>query len=782
MATETPAAAVASEADPVLFLLDAASAFEEQLLASHTRSGAGDAFAVAIPPSRRRPSRVSLAGLEAALASAQDDPLLAPLRVAWLPPLRDGERSARFSDLLSFGDPRDPGLLRQRWIQRRAADRVHIIEGEPARLSELRERWRASGGSETGGLAQFVARQAALALERAERKLRGARYKVPRFVHDEILRRPVFRAGIARLARAEGAPEQVIQRRAARALREIAATHSRFVIDLVARLIHLMYTRGYGERLVYDRDELNRLAQLSERHPVVFLPTHKSNLDHLVLQYALHENGLPPNHTAGGINMNFFPVGTLIRRSGVFFIRRSFRDDEVYKHVLRSYIDYLIEKRFPLEWYIEGGRSRSGKLLPPRFGLLAYVLDAYRRGCSEDVLLIPVSIAYDQIIDVGSYTREQRGGAKSKESLGWFLKFLRGLGRQHGDIHIHFGDSLSLREALGPPPATASSAPEEASLDLQKLAFEVSVRINKATPVTPTSLVTLALLGVGDRALSVGETGMALYNLLRAIDERKLPVTPGIDELRSEQGVRAALETLVESGVVTCFDEGAEPVYRIGVDQELTAAYYRNTIVHFFVVGGIVELALLAASEPEAGDRVQRFWTEAMALRDLLKFEFFFADKPSFRAEIRTELDLQIPNWETALREGGPAIEQLVWKIRPFSSHRALRPFLESYRIMAERLASWEPGEEVDAERLVDDCMGLGKQYRLQHRIHSTDSISKVLFRSALDLARNRGLLEPGGAARRGERLALVAELADGLRRTETIAGLAAARRGGWIH
>ncbi len=101
---------------------------------------------------------------------------------------------------------------------------------------------------------------------------------------------------------------------------------------------------------------------------MVFLPSHKSNLDHLVLQYALHENGHPPNHTAGGINMNFFPVGPLVRRSGVFFIRRSFKDNPVYKFVLRQYIDYLIEKRFSLEWYIEGGRSRSGKLLPPSSG------------------------------------------------------------------------------------------------------------------------------------------------------------------------------------------------------------------------------------------------------------------------------------------------------------------------------------------------------------------------------------------------------------------------------
>src|SRR5262249_16831120 len=159
-------------------------------------------------------------------------------------------------------------------------------------------------------------------------------------------------------------------------------------------------------------------------------------LDHLVLQYMLHENGLPPNHTAGGINMNFFPLGQLARRSGVFFIRRSFKDNEVYKFVLRQYIDYLIENRFALDAGIEGGRARSGQLLPPRCGLPGHVVAAHRRGRADDVVLIPVSIAYGQISDVQDYAHEQLGGEKKRESFGWFVGFLRRLRRPYGAIYI----------------------------------------------------------------------------------------------------------------------------------------------------------------------------------------------------------------------------------------------------------------------------------------------------------------------------------------------------------
>ena len=350
----------------IVFLLDASSGFERRLLLAWIeRNRPGDDpldETVDLSPSRRRGRTVSLDPLEQRLA-AGEDLLLAPLRVAWIPRKRDGVRSARFSDLLRLGDPRDPGVLRQRAIHRRESDRCRIVAGEPAPASELRQRWRESMGSdasETTGFADFVARQAHLALERAERHLRGARYKVPRLVHEDILARPSVRGGLAQLARGEGLRPKRVEKDAARYLREIAATHSTFVIDLVARLIRLLYTQGYAEAIHYDRAKLERIRAIAQQHSVVFLPTHKSNLDHLVLQYMLHENELPPNHTAGGINMNFFPMGPLVRRSGVFFIRRTFKDNPVYKFVLRSYIDYLVEKRFPLEWYIEGGRSRSG--------------------------------------------------------------------------------------------------------------------------------------------------------------------------------------------------------------------------------------------------------------------------------------------------------------------------------------------------------------------------------------------------------------------------------------
>ncbi|MDJ0848540.1 MAG: glycerol-3-phosphate 1-O-acyltransferase [Myxococcota bacterium] len=769
-----------------LFLLDASSGLERRLLEAwieRQRPADAESDAVTIPPTRRRSRGASLAALEEALA-AGGDPLLAPIRVCWRAPLREGVRRVRFLDVLT-GDPRDPGRLRQWWIRRRHPDRCRIVAGDPAPASELRTRWRDAAGTgfrETTGLAEFVARQAALALERAERRMRGARYKVPRLVDEDILGRADFRGGIALLARELDDGDVAAQsRKAARYLREIAATHSPFVIDLAARLIRMMYTLGYEERLRYDRSKLEGIKALSQQHPVVFMPSHKSNLDHLVLQYALHENGHPPNHTAGGINMNFFPLGPIVRRSGVFFIRRSFKDNLVYKFVLRHYIDYLVEKRFSLEWYIEGGRSRSGKLLPPRFGLLAYVVDAYLRGKSDDVHLIPVSIAYDQIQDVADYAAEQLGAPKEKESFGWFIQLIRRLRRRYGVIHFRFGEPLSLAKALGRPNPEAAPDPDEGSLAVQKLAFEVCHRINRVTPVTESSLLTLAMIGSGFRALSVSEVSGALRNLLGYVRERDLPGALDL-ELDDDEGVGRALDALAENGVVARVGEDViEPLYVVRPEQQLAAAYYRNTVIHFFLVPSIAELSLLRAAEDGAGDTVAEFWDEVMRLRDLLKYEFFFAEKDEFRGELLQELRRLDPEWESRVQEGSEAIVGMVRRFRPFHSHRVLRPFLEAYRVAGDVLEPLPTDEPFDEAAFLERCTKLGHQHHLQRRVHSAASVSQLLFKNALKVARNRDALDPGPADLDERRRAFAAEIRDVVRRIEAIDALAASRRAGLI-
>lgn len=741
------------EEGPYVALIDASSDLEFDLISSYldlvAESTADPITRLRIPPSRRQRRFANVDPSISERLNKEDDPLCVPLRVAWLAEEHEGTRKVRFKDLFIPGDPRDPDLLRAHFIKTRYPDRVRIVMGHPARRSELEKWWtQPTGRTVADGttLGEFVALKAWLALERSERNLRGLHYKVPKFLMEDLFWSRAFQAGVHRLAKSENKPEKRIVQRTRRYLKEIAAQHSPYVIDLVNAITSAMIATAH-QNVDYSPERLHEIYQIGDETPLVFLPSHKSNFDHLVFQHVLYENELPLNHTAGGINMNFFLIGPLLRRSGIFFIRREFKKNEPYKFVLRQYIDYLLEKRFALEWYVEGGRSRSGKLREPRLGLLAYVADSYQRGITDDVVLVPVSIAYDQITDVSAYTAEQRGQAKEKESFLWSIKFITGLRSRNGNIYVRFGEPLKLSEHVG---RTLDFDSEEGRLALPKLAFDVSTRINDVTPITPISLVTMALLSQGHRGFTPAETIEILGPFVDFVQDRCLPTSTSVAMSTPEQA-RAALEQLVENSVVTRTDGLTDHIYSITRDQHLAAAYYRNTIIHFFIPVAIAELALALGFESDEmleDSVIER----TLALRDLLKFEFFFAPTQEFIESIREELA------RYRIGDTGPddPVQVNLRAMHPAKSPIVLRPFLEAYSVVAETLVL-EDDRPVEAENLKKRCLKMGEQMYHHGRIRNRESVTTALYSSGIKLADNRGLLSGGSESRR----AFQRELAD---------------------
>ncbi|MCW3065696.1 MAG: glycerol-3-phosphate 1-O-acyltransferase [Solirubrobacterales bacterium] len=706
-------------------------------------------------------SRLRDAGVDAALAadgatavgaaSGDDTTRVAPVRVMWMPAGRAGDLRHGVRDLAIAAGPAELRARRQRRVLAQSPSRCRIVVGAPATLGELQARWaeRRSPGARDAGrtpFGQFVDRQADIVLERAARRLTGDRYRTPRRVAEELASNPDFVDGAESLARGLGRDPAGVLTDARAYLEELATEQRPLARDLWVQWSRFMYSRAH--ELNVDAGAIARVRDIAAAHPVVFLPSHRSNLDAYVMTALLHEHGFPPNHTLGGINMAFWPLGPVGRRVGVIFIRRSFRENEIYKYVLRRYLGFLVSKRFNLEWYLEGGRSRTGKLLPPRLGLLNYLADAVEEQGVPDVHLVPVSIVYDELLEVHEMTSESHGAVKQPEGLPWLLRFARSQRGSFGAVHVSFGEPLVLAEALRQFRSSDGGADDRTRrLTRSKVAFEVCTRINRVTPVTATSLVTLALLGAGDIALTLDEVLVALEPLLAYVRARGIPGRRALETLRSPDGVRRTLRTLDDHGVVESFAGGAEPVHRIGPDQELVAAFYRNAAIHWFVTRAIVELAL---SRDASVDAVV---DEALRIRDLLKFEFFFPEKDEFRDEVIAELGM--------LRSDELARSDAV--LAP----RVLRSFLEAYRVAADHLAACG-GAAVDVDAAVAACLRRGRQYRLQRRVISSEAVSTHLFRSAFKLAENRGLLEegPGLAARRAE---LAAELADVLRRLERI-------------
>lgn len=733
----------------LIVLVDASSETERRLVEA----------ALAEAVSGRPATVVALRGstLEGPLAGADPDTVVTAVRVAWAPrhPVGHEEgprRRGRWSAAMPSLRRRPPAPL-QKLALDRDPERAQVVLAAPATVAELAGRWPG-----TGTLPDFVAQQASLALDRAERGVVGERVKVPRHVVEAIEASPDFRRELTALAERLECPEDELRERATSALEGLVAAVDPAAVEVFTGMFRPLHSRAWDVNA--DTAGLARLRELNRRHPLVFLPSHRSYVDPLVLADVLAEHDFPRNHVLGGDNLNFWPVGPLAKRAGIVFIRRSFGDDQVYKLAVREYFAFLLAKRFNLEWYMEGGRSRTGKLRPPRHGLLRYVADAVERGRVDDVLLVPVSITYDQLREVSLMAAEQGGAAKRGEGLSWLATYAREqLSTPLGTVHVAFAEPLSLSSALsaGADPAD----PDARRLTLQKVAFQVAVGINSVTPATATALVTLALLGVRDRALTLGQVRRVVEPLLAFLDERGLPHSGAA--LRTFRGVRQVLSTLAAQGVVTVYEGGEEPVHAIERGQHLVAAFYRNSAIHHFVDRAIAELVML-------GDPVDR-WDEAMRLRDHLKFEFFFPERDAYRERIGAELERLSPGWETA--DGRTVLCESPLLV----AHRVLRSFVDAQLVVAERLAARDPRTPVVESEFLAECGGMGHQMLLQGRLHGPESLSRELFATALQLARNLDLVDPGREELARRRQEWAAQVRDVVRRVVVIDELDAAAR-----
>jgi glycerol-3-phosphate O-acyltransferase len=757
-----------ADGQPVIYLLDAANSFEESLLRDWLQAGRSleepnaQPFTVPIRRGGNSPR------LQQALTGPEET-LIAPVRVVWQPP-DVVHRAPRLRDLL-LGDRHRPGRLRGELIKRRHPDRVAYVVGQPATIARLRhlfdETGRRSTHDESQGFAAFVERQASLVLDIAERGLQGGRYKVPKFVAENLQRSSRFNDAIDALSAATGTPRQELVNEARAYMREMIARPETFWIDVMGAITRFICSQGYEADIVYDQDSLERIRQIVRDNPSILLWTHKSYVDGFAITGLCFDNDFPAPHILGGVNMAFAGLGFLGRRTPAIFIRRTFKDNPLYKLVLRHYLGYLMEKRFPLSWAFEGTRSRVGKLMPPRYGLLKYTLDAARETDARNIHILPVSISYDLITDVADYAAEQTGKKKKPESLGWFLTYINRLRSPMGRVYVNFGEPVVLDKA----------PPEDDSMALSRIAFRVALNANAVTPITLPSLGCMVLLGATPQALTTRELRREVTALIEWAQRRSIRLTSDFD-LANIEHRRAITRIMIDSGLVTRYAEGPQPVYAISADHQLQASYYRNTVIHYFINKAIAELALAKAAEVESGPASEVFWTEVDRIRDLMKFEFFYAPLAQFREEIERELvDVQ-PEWESALANGGAAANQMLAAMHPFVAHSTLLHFVEAYSLVADLLAGHPSSEAFDEKNCVTRATRYGQQLILQRRILSQASISELLFRNAYRLMENQGLTGSRDKSLAARRNALALELRDLRQRLRRIRAMAVTARG----
>jgi glycerol-3-phosphate O-acyltransferase len=371
---------------------------------------------------------------------------------------------------------------------------------------------------------------------------------------------------------------------------------------------------------------------------------------------------------------------------------------------------------------------------------MSYVADAYLDGRSEDILLQPVSISFDQLHETAEYAAYARGGEKTPEGVAWLYNFIKAQGeRNFGKIYVRFPEAVSMRQYLGAPHGPLAEDQDAKRLALQKMSFEVAWRILQATPVTATGLVCALLLTTRGAALTLDQLHHTLQDSLDYLERKQTPVSTSALRLRSREGVRAAVDALSNGHPITRVDSGREPVWYIAPDDEHAAAFYRNSVIHAFLETSIVELALAHARHVD-GDRLAAFWDQAMRLRDLLKFDFYFADSAAFRANIAEEMAWH-DDWEAHVAAGGDEIDAMLFAKRPLMSDAMLRVFFEAYEIVADVLR--DAPADIGQKELTKLALGVGRQYVAQTRVRSSESVSTLLFATARQVVVDQKLIAP---------------------------------------
>jgi len=714
-------------------------------------------------------------------------------------------------------DREAPGPLGKLVLVLSSASRALVQACEPLDLRRLLE--EAAPGTPDEVLARRVRLRARAALARERAVVLGPPLKDAAQLKAEILEEPQLRADLRELGQRLGRPEGWVLREARRDLDEIAARFRYPVIQVLCWLLTPVWQRIY-DGIEVDEQGLERVRQAARRGTLVLVPSHKSHVDYLLLSYVFHLHGFVAPHIAAGVNLSFWPLGPIFRGGGAFFLRRSFKGDPLYARVFRAYVRKLIDEGFTLEFFLEGGRSRTGKLLQPKLGLLSMVVDSARGGgeASLDLTFVPISVGYERIIEGGAYLRELGGGGKRSEDLRSLLAARRVLNRRYGRLYVSFGEPLALGEFCAERPADPLlPAAEVVRQQVGELGNQLIRGIERAAVLNPVAFVATCLLIHPRRGLSREELLVRVGWLLALAHRRRLPLSrvleepllplirrlategrgplqetvaalrPEADELSAPLSYRwgSAVGEVVDQAVGLLAGEGLVGLHRFaGGDLVLTPRemrrismdYYKNMGIHLLTPLALVASAALVPDLDEEVLSTDRLLAEASWLAGLLGEEFVLPlvlaeREQALRAslELLGELGLFRPAASTAPAVPGlardPAARPALQTLR-----RVLQPVLDGYWAVVDHLARQPASWTGTEEQLLRDVRTSWERSYLLGGYAGIESGSQAIFKNALEVLRRAGYLQesPGerpasGRGGRGSRVwGLVAEPAAG--------------------
>jgi glycerol-3-phosphate O-acyltransferase len=406
-------------------------------------------------------------------------------------------------------------------------------------------------------------------------------------VIGEILRSKAVQSVIDREAEKDPGSRPRIEMKAQRYVREIAAEPTHGVVRFFRAILNYLWQRIFHGIETYHSEYLRELA---EKYEIIFMSCHRSHIDYLLMGYVVFEHGMVPPHTAAGINLNFWPVGGLLRRGGAFFLRRKFGGNRLYTAVFNEYVNFLIRRGHAINFFPEGGRSRTGRLLPPKTGMLAMIIGGYVRNQAKPIAILPTYVGYDHVVEVKSYLRELQGGKKKPEGVGQLLAARRIMKRRYGKAYVNFGVPIVVDHFLDQyHPNWRTDQPEDGRPDwlpdaVDEIAQIGMRHINEAVVISPVALVATTLLATPKRAMAESELLSFLRLSIAVIKASSLP-TSGVISRYDPTDILAFAE---EVSSLKRFKYPGSDVLHLGETDAIMMSYYRNNIAHVFSVPSLI--------------------------------------------------------------------------------------------------------------------------------------------------------------------------------------------------
>jgi glycerol-3-phosphate O-acyltransferase len=521
---------------------------------------------------------------------------------------------------------------------------------------------------------------------------------------------------------------------------EIAANMTHGAIRFLDIVLTWVWNKIYNGVNVYN---IERLQNTNKDNEIIYVPCHRSHIDYLLLSYVLYHNGLQVPHIAAGINLNMPIAGPILRRGGAFFMRRTFKGNKLYAAVFDEYLHSVFTQGYSTEYFVEGGRSRTGRTLNPKAGMLAMTLRSFLRDSRKPIIFMPVYIGYEKVFESNSYQGELKGKKKKKEGLGSIFSSLRNMKRSFGKVRVTFGDPINFDELLDKEQPTwrddrsdNNFKPEWTTRVVNKLALEVATQINNAASVNPINLVATGLLATPHLAMDAQLLANKLDDYKRLL--QSLPYSDLV-EIPEGNG-KDWIEYAEEMGMISIVKHNLGDIIQADDSQAVTLSYYRNNIFHIFAMPSLLASLFVNNREHDIDE-----------IQTLCKFLYpFFKAELFLRWEIE-ELPKVVEIWLEALVGLGLLESKGNTYNRPAANsneYLKLSGFgqvamqtQERYFLTLSLLRKIGSGHAT-AKELEEQSSLLASRISVLHGISTPEFFDKNLFRTLIDQLLSQGLIQ----------------------------------------